>query len=296
MYPLENTFTISQAFEKFRQEYIVYRNQSAKTEEMSRLACRSLLQYVGDINIGDLTFDAIRRWKEDLEKTRSPNTVRGYVIKLRVVLKHLAQQGYRDILNPEVVGVPKRRQVVVEFLTPDEVSQYIASAVAPKMGYSRTHRVRNGAIIALLYASGIRVTELCNLDRTFLREGMDSFTVMGKGGKARLCFIDERAQHLVREYLATRKDNHPALFLGRHGGRINKGGVELMFRHNNKRCSMQVHPHMMRHSFATNMLRNNTNLLYVSKFLGHASVQTTEMYTHIVDEDLRAIYRKKHTT
>lgn len=286
---------VSEAFEKFRVEYIVYRNQSAKTEEMSRLACRSLLEYVGDIHISELNFDTIRRWKENLERTRSPNTVRGYIIKLRVVLKHLAQQGYRNVINHEAIGVPKRRQTVVEFLTPEEVTRYIAAAIKPKPGYYKVNRLRNAAIIALLYASGIRVTELCNLDRTFLRDGMDSFTVRGKGGKTRLCFLDDRAKFYLGEYLATRKDNKPALFINGTRRRITKGNIEMMFRHNNGRAKMDVHPHMLRHSFATDLLRNNTNLYYVSKFLGHASVQTTEMYLHIVDMDLRRIYRKKHT-
>lgn len=291
----DNSCTISEAFEKFRLEYIVYRNQSSKTEEMSRLACKSLMDYIGDIHIEELTFDVVRRWKENLEKTRSPNTVRGYIIKLRVVLKHLSQQGYTNVINHEAIGVPKRRQIVVEFLTPEEVTKYLDAAIRPKAAYCKINRLRNAAIIALLYASGIRVTELCNLDRTFLRDGMDSFTVRGKGGKTRLCFVDERAKFYINEYLATRKDSNPALFVNGTRRRITKGNVEMMFRYNNCRAKTDVHPHMLRHSFATNLLRNNTNLLYVSKFLGHSSVQTTEMYTHVVDMDLRRIYRKKHT-
>lgn len=286
---------ISEAFEKFRIDYIVYNNQSAKTEEMNRLACRSLLEFAGDIHIEDLTFDLVRRWKEHLTKTRSPNTVRGYIIKLRVVLKHLAQDGYKNIINHEVVGVPKRTNTVVEFLTPEQIQRFIDAAIKPCAGYSRINRVKNAAIISLLYASGIRVTELCHLDRSFIKDGLDTFTVMGKGNKARLCFIDERAKFYIREYLSMRKDNNPALFVSKEGKRVTRGVVELMFRNNSKRSGIDAHPHTMRHSYATDLLRNNTNLLYLKRFLGHSSVQTTEMYTHVVDEDLRAIYKQKHS-
>lgn len=92
-----------------------------------------------------------------------------------------------------------------------------------------------------------------------------------------------------------RSDNNPALFIGNLGRRITKDNIAVMFRVNSRRSGISAHPHTMRHSYATNLLKNNTNLLFVSKFLGHSSVQTTEMYTHCVDEDLRAIYNQKHT-
>lgn len=286
---------ISEAFERFRRDHIVYRNQSAKTEEMNRLACRSLLSYTGDIHIEDLTFDLVRKWKEHLEKTRSPNTVRGYVIKLRVVLKHLAQHGYKNIINAEAIGVPRRKSVVVNFLTPEEVSEFINAAIRPAAGYSKLNRMKNAAIISIFYASGLRVSELCNLNRDIIKADSDSFTVIGKGNKPRLCFLDERSIYYATQYINMRKDKNPALFVGYYGDRITKDSIAMMFRHNSKRSGITAHPHMMRHSFATNLLRNNTNLLYVSKFLGHSSVQTTEMYTHVVDEDLRSIYKEKHS-
>lgn len=290
-----NKLLISEAFEIFRVEYIVYLNQSPKTEEMHTCALNSLIKFAGDIPIADLTFDTVRKWKAHLSQDKSPNTVRGYLIKLRVVLKHLSRKGYKNIINHEMVGVPKKEQKIVEFLTESEVSQFIDAALVQLAGYAKINRYRNAAIISLLYASGLRVSELCALDRTMIRDGLDTFTVIGKGGKQRLCFIDERARKYVETYLSMRSDNNPALFIS-PDGRITKGVVQLMFRHNARRADMKhVTPHTMRHSYATNMLRNNTNLLYVSKFLGHSSVQTTEMYTHVVDEDLRAIYREKHT-
>lgn len=159
---------ISEAFEMYRLEKIVYSNQSEKTEEMNRCAMKALIEFTGDIPIVDLTFDTIRKWKEHLSVSRSQNTVRGYIIKLRVVLKHLLLRGCTGIVNPELVGVPKRKTVVVDFVTPEEVNRLI-DAVFDSYDYTNINRYRNRAIISLLYASGIRNDELCRLNRTSLQ-------------------------------------------------------------------------------------------------------------------------------
>lgn len=273
-------------------------NQSKKTEEMHVLACAWLIDLLGDIQISDLTFQDVRNWKEWMEKTKSINTVRGYIIKLRVVVAFISRRGYK-VLDPELIGVPKRKTMKVDFLTEDEVSRLIDASFEPRAGYSASARYRNRAIIALLYASGIRVSELCSLNISDMRiEG--SFTVIGKGDKSRPCFHDSRSAYYIKEYLRLyRGDNNTALFLSdQTSERISSGTVQMVFRIARRQGGFEqpIHPHTMRHSFATNLLRNNTNLLYVRDFLGHSSIQTTEMYTHIVNRDLEEIYAKKHTT
>lgn len=289
---------ISEAFEIYRLEVIVYLNQSSRTEEMSLGAMKSLIKFTGDIPMTDLTFDKIRKWKEHLERKLEQSTVRGYILKLRVVLKHLNRRGYKNIINHEMVGVPKRVDKIVDFLTPAEVNDFISTAFKPTAGYQKINRYKNRAIVSLLYASGIRVTELCNLNIISLRDD-NTFSIIGKGGRARLCFFDDRARKHIQAYLELRTDNHPALFLSeKTGDRMSKGVVELIFRNLTKKAgySRAITPHTMRHSYATDLLRNNTNLLYVRNFLGHKSIQTTEMYTHVVNEDLRQIYALKHST
>lgn len=294
---MSERLSISGAFELYRLEHIVYLNQSKKTEEMSYCAMNALLNFVGDIMIDELTFDKIRQWKSFLERNKGQNTVRGYIIKLRVVLRHLKIKGYQNVLNYEMVGVPKKLVKVVDFVSPEEVNRMITAAYAPTAGYNKINRYRNRAIISLLYASGIRVSELCGLDRASLKED-NTFTVMGKGNKARLCFFDSRTRDYVDSYLELRRDKSIALFLSELTQvRITPNVTQIMFINVTKKAGFtkQIHPHTMRHSFATNMLKNNTNLLYVKDFLGHTSVQTTEMYMHVVNEDLRSIYMAKHT-
>lgn len=292
-----SNITISEAFELYRVEFIVFRNQSARTEEMSIVAKKSLVNFAGDIPISELSFEVVRKWKDHLSKSMAQNTVRGYIIKLRVVLTHLRARGFEGVLDPAVIGVPKRGDIVVTFITPEEVQQLIDCVFQPRPGYSAVKRYRNRAIVSLLYASGIRVGELINLDRLSIQfDG--TFTVMGKGGKARLCFADQRSLEHIKEYLAMRKDSSPALFVSDiDKERLSKSTIQLIFRNARLKGGFEkpVHPHTLRHSFATNLLKNNTNLMYVRDFLGHASIQTTQMYTHVVNEDLRQVYREKHS-
>lgn len=288
--------TISEAFELYKREAILFKNQSPKTAEMSDLACKSILSCIEDVPISELTFEMVVVWKEKLLYGRSQNTARGYLIKLRSVLKHLSLRGC-SVLNYELISLPKRTATAIDYLTEQEVTDLIACVFKPQSGYNTLNRYRNRAMITLLYASGIRVSELCSLDRLSIRDD-HTFTIFGKGGKARLCFVDERAFTAINEYLAMRTDRNKALFISNQNGkRITKSVVQLMFRCATDKMGYPkpIHPHMLRHSFATNLLENNTNLYYVSKFLGHSSVQTTEMYLHYKDPDLKKLYTEKHT-
>ena len=273
---------LSEAFEQYRLDVIVYGNQSVKTEENHRIVQKNLLAYFGEIDICILTFPMIRNWKLALDKGRSSDTVRNYIIKLRVVLAYLKKQGI-DCIDPELVAVPKRHDKVPVFITKEQVALLIDS----------TCKTRNKAIISLLYSSGVRVSELCRLDVGDIKDGR--FTILGKGGKARLCFVDERTQGYLKQYLRSREDNDSALFMS-GWGRITVGNVQEIFKYARKRADLpDVHPHTMRHSFATNLLQGNMNVRHVQALLGHKSLDTTMMYMHVTDPDLEKAYSAHHT-
>lgn len=275
--------TLSEACEAYRRDVIIFQNQSKKTEENHCVAAKSLLDHVGDIDISDLQFEHVRKWKESLDKTRSSATVRNYIIKLRVILAHTLKLGL-NCLDPDLIAVPKRPEKVPTFLSSGQVSQLINS----------TRKIKNKAIVSLLYGSGIRISELCALDRDSIRED-GTFTVVGKGGKPRLCFTDERTRTLLQLYIETRADHNQALFLTDHGKRITPGTIQETFKSVRKSAGIECSPHTLRHSFATNLLKNNANMRYVQVMLGHQSLQTTQMYTHVVDLDLQEVYRTHHT-
>jgi site-specific recombinase XerD len=273
---------LSEAFEAYR-EIILYKNQSPKTEESHLVCLRALIGYFGDIEIESLDATMVRGWKLWLDKGRSPATVRTYIIKLRVVLDHLHTEGYA-VLDIKRIPVPKRSDTVPSYLTKEDVALLIDS----------TSCIRSKAIISLLYSSGVRVSELCSLNRDSIYDG--TFTIIGKGGRARLCFVDERSCKLIKVYVKTRDDNDNALFISRLSHkRITPGNVQEIFKHLKKKTGIEAHPHTMRHSFCTNLLKSNCNLFYVQRMMGHQSLQTTEAYLHVVDTDLQKIYTEHHT-
>lgn len=273
---------VSFAFDSYCRDVIVFGNQSRKTEENHNIVKKNLVTFTNDIEIEDLTFSTVRDWKIALDKHRSPETVRNYIIKLRVVLAYLQKQGY-DVLDPDTIPVPKRTDKVPDFVTKEDVARLIEC----------TGKIRNKAIISLLYASGIRVSELCSLDIDSIRD--NRFTIVGKGGKARLCFIDARTASLLKKYVRTRKDNHSALFVS-NKGRITPGTVQEIFKYARKKTGLpNVHPHTMRHSFATNLLQGGIHIYSLSRLMGHASISTTQTYLHVTDIDLEKAYSRHHT-
>jgi site-specific recombinase XerD len=277
-----NEVLLSEAFEAYR-EIIVYKNQSPKTEESHLVCQKALIKYFGDIQIELLTPEMVRKWKLELDKGRQPTTVRSYIIKLRVVLDYLRKEGY-DVIDTDRIPVPKRPETVPAFISKEQVAFLIDS----------TSSLRSKTIISLLYSSGVRVSELCSLNRDSIHDG--TFTIIGKGGKARLCFVDQRTQEFITLYLETREDNERALFISRLSKkRITPGNVQEIFKHLKKKTGIEAHPHTMRHSFCTNLLQSNTNLYYVQRLMGHQSLQTTQQYLHVVDLDLQKIYTEHHT-
>lgn len=274
---------LREAFDVYKRDVIVFSNQSKKTEENHDIAVKNLIAFTGNVELVDLTFDKVREWKQHLDNGRSAETVRNYIIKLRVVLAYLKHQGYQ-CLDPDAIPVPRRTDKVPSFLSSDDVTKLI----------SGTNKVRNKAIISLLYASGVRVSELCSLNRDSIREG--AFPLVGKGGKARLCFVDERTLGYLETYLASRTDSHPHLFGGKYAAhRITPGNVQEIFRIARRKSGVNAHPHTMRHSFATNLMTNGMHIYTLSRLMGHASLDTTKMYLHVTDPQLQEEYGKHHT-
>lgn len=277
---------LTEAFANYALDVIAFRNQSRKTEEAHNVALKSLLEFTGDIPIEQLTFDVVREWKLSMEKRElGSETVRGYLIKLRVVLNYLRFKGI-ECLDPSNIPLPKRTSKLPEFLSPLEVSRLIDA----------TGKTRNKAIISMLYSTGLRVNELCQLDRSHVKN--DFFTVVGKGGSKQLCFIDERTRGFLKAYLRSRQDNSPALFLSPQKClRMTPGNVQEIFKVARVKAGFDwpVHPHSMRHSFATNLMVNGAPIYSVSKLLGHKRLDTTAQYLHLYDAHLEEIHKKYHS-
>ena len=264
---------------------MVLKSRSRSTIEHHEYKKISIVEFLQDKDIEDITSSDISAWYKFLSRNRSQNTVRNYISTIREVLDYMNLRG-SNCLKKALIPAPKRLDHVPEFLTPEEVSNMIENASS----------LRNKCVISLLYSSGIRLSELINLNRGQIID--KRFTVIGKGSKARLCFIDERTEELLAEYLKTRKDNCEALIISvRYKQRMTATNIQLLIKNSarNAGISKKVTPHTLRHSFATNLLVNNVDIRYIGKMLGHASIQTTMQYTHVVDNDLEARYRAGHS-
>lgn len=276
---------ISDAFDSYKKNYMAVRHQSIRILETHEVCKRQLVQFLGDKDMAEITIDDVAKWEKWLNKSRCLNTVRNYITRLRVVADYMALLGLPSI-KAALIPIPRREATVPAFLTPSEVEAMIACS----------YSLRNAFTISLLYSSGIRLSELIQLNRGQIVDRQ--FTVIGKGNKPRLCFIDERTEHLMEHYLRTREDRADALIISaQNKARMTPTNVQLLIRNSAMRAGItkKVTPHTLRHSFATNFLRNNGNMRYLSTMLGHASLDTTMMYAHVVDNDLKDQYKKYHT-
>ena len=284
---------LSEAFDRYG-KYIVIKGQSIRTVEHNQYVKKRIINEVGDIRLSKLTLDDIYKWKRSmLMRTlpngkvikRAPNSLRCDILRIRAMLKYMKLIG-EPCIDYEIIPIPKREDVQRTFLSEQEVAQMVNSA----------YSIRNKFIISLLYSSGIRLSELLSLDRDSIKNR--SFTVVGKGGKLRLCFIDSRTDILMREYLASRHDTCSALIVSNlYKQRMTASNVQLLVRNTAIRAGIErpITPHVFRHSFATNFIKNNGGIKPLSELLGHASLDTTSIYTHIVNNELSKQYEQFHS-
>lgn len=282
--------------------------RSAKTAENYKLYLERFVVFTDDIKVATITTEIIRkyrlwlnRFKNDNDEELSTITQSYHLIALRGFLRYLSE---RDIpsLAPDKVKLPKVSRKQVTFLHYDEVRSLIESIdTGPEEG------LRDRAIIELLFSSGLRVSELVNLDRGHINLKRREFMVRGKGQKDRPVFVSESAAEHVQHYIDTRLDNLPPLFLSysrnnianRTGDyrRLGPRSVQRMISKYAKLAGITKHvsPHTMRHSFATDLLMNGADIRSVQSMLGHSSISTTQVYTHVTDEHLREIHEKFHS-
>lgn len=285
---------ISEAFVTYRADYIVMHNQSPKTEEGYINAGKLLVKFFGNIDITTLDFDKVRNWHTYLSSYQRPDTVRNNIVYLRNVLKYLRRLAM-PVLDYELIPVQRKEKRLLKYLTEDEYDRFVNEAGRPVRGYSKLNRLRNVALIETLYATGLRNNELCALNINSIRDRQ--FTVVGKSKDPRIGFTDQRATNAIEIYLATRTDNNPALFISpQTGKRITDDTLRKIFQNICARSLefKNVTPRTIRHSYATKLLKKRVDLRYISDLMGHQSLDTTKVYTHYENPQLREVYDNAH--
>lgn len=280
---------ISEAFESYRKMEVIAAGLSSKTKESYVYAEKLAVGYFEDVDFDSIKAEDVTEFYEHLLGWQTPDTARGNIVCLRAVARYMKRR-FKSKLDPEDIKVPKREKRSINFLTEPEALEFIEVVAEKRRGYAEINRLRNIAIMETLYASGIRVGELCKLNRNSIKQRQ--FTVVGKSKEPRLCFINSRAETAITDYLKLRYDNERALFISNQNGkRITPGNVRRVFQNVCDRSDFEnVHPHTLRHSFATKLLEHHVDLRYIADLMGHQSLDTTKVYTHYANPRLKKIY------
>jgi len=291
-------------------EYIeIEKGRSLKTVENYDRYLARFLNYIKTDDPKNINDDKVREFRLWLNRqttgkdkaniaTLSKKTQNYYLIAVRAFLKYLARQDVKS-MSPDRIELAKVGERSLDLITTEELRRLLDSPKGTSL-----KDLRDKAILELLFSTGLRVSELCSLTSD-IDLSSEELSIRGKGGKVRVVFLSEEAKKHVRNYLSKRKDMSDALFVQvvkdekkskRELTPLVKRSVERIVREHATKAgiSKKVTPHVIRHVFATDLLGNGADLRSVQALLGHSSIITTQIYTHVTDKHLRDIHKKYH--
>ena len=271
--------------------------RSPRTVDAYRRDLAALRAFL-DKNVADVTSGELESWVASMRaEGLAASTIARRVSAVRAFFRHLVLIGTRDENPAASVQLPRRARTLPRALSPAETERLIDAAVR-----STPRGLRDRALVELLYGAGLRVSEAVGLEKNGVALEDRVVRVLGKGGKERLVPLGRPAAEAVRRYLALGRPHldrryRPELFLNARGGALTRAGAFLILRKLADRAGLEpgrVHPHLLRHSFATHLLEGGADLRSVQEMLGHADLGTTERYTHVSDRRRREVYFQSH--
>ena len=235
-------------------------------------------------------------------QTISKNTQTYHIVAIRSFLRYLNVKRDIPVLNPDKIDLPKSSPRMVSFLNNEQLTRLLNSPqVSNEIG------LRDRTILETLFSTGLRVSELVKLNRDQVNLERKEFGVRGKGNKIRVVFLSDTAADWINRYLKARKDSYIPLFI-RYGGpktgdkagekmRLTARSVERIAKKYSRMAGLPIdaHPHTLRHSFATDLLIAGADLRSVQEILGHESIRTTQVYTHVTNKHLKEVFEKYHS-
>ncbi len=294
-------------------EYIeIERGRSALTVRNYDHYLSRFFEWLESDRIASITTEKIRQYRLWLNRlptesatndtgTLKKRTQNYHLIALRAFLKYLRRQNI-PCIDPETIELAKVGERMIDIASQDEIERMLS---APDT--STTIGLRDKCILELLFATGLRVSELCNLSRNDIDLTADGFSVRGKGEKVRIVYLTDLARTTLHTYLGQRTDSDDALFIqyGKASGvraernqdlRLTPRTIERIVKHYATKAGItsRVTPHTLRHAFATSLLHNGADIRSVQSLLGHTSITTTQIYTHVTDNQLHDVHKKFH--
>lgn len=285
----------------------IEKNRSAKTLENYGRYLDRFFRFAKVSSPSGITEDLIRQYRLHLNrlKDRDGNNLKKvtqnyHIIALRNFLKYLAKRDIKSV-PAEKVELGKQEDREVTFLEADELDRLLN---APEG--SGLDTLRDRALLTTLFSTGMRVSELCSLDRDKIDINRGEISVRGKGSKIRVVFLSDNAKEVLNQYLNKRPDADEALFIRIPRSknfykdsnlRLTPRSIQRIVEKHAIKAGIvgkNVSPHSLRHTMATDLLRNGADIRSVQALLGHSSVTTTQIYTHVTDKQLREVHQKFH--
>lgn len=241
----------------------------------------------------------LNRLTDENNEPLKKNTQNYHLIAIRGFLKYLAKNDIAS-LGPEKIDLAKQEPRQVTFLEGIELKNILEAPL--NTNDDELMRWRDKAILELFFSTGLRVSELAKLKIDDINLNKEEFTVRGKGKKVRIVFLSDDARSALKKYLGNRQDVNPYLFINLDRARktvdkpITSRSIERLVVKYAKLAGIMksVTPHTLRHSYATDLLLNGADIRSVQAMLGHSSITTTQVYTHITDKQLREVHKKFH--
>ncbi len=293
----------------------IEKNRSIRTRDNYHFYLERFIGWAKDPAPAGVTNDSVREYRLWLNRlndakgeTLKKNTQNYHLIALRSFLKYLARRDVKT-LSPEKIELGRMPERQVEFLASGELERLLEAPLKDPRGQASAKpsvvMLRDKAMLELLFSTGLRVSELAGLSREQVNLNRDEFTVRGKGKKLRVVFLSNQGKYWLKQYLARRGDVSPALFVahdraqkGREDGLagLTPRSVQRVVERYARLAGItkRITPHTMRHTFATDLLMNGADIRSVQALLGHSSITTTQVYTHITNQHLREIHEAFH--
>ena len=281
-------------------EYLVFvsqvKNLSENTTKSYERDLKKLYLFLEKLNVtnySEIKEEICSAWIGDLySQNNKPKSIQRHLSSAKGFFRFLKKNNLIGSSPFELVTAPKSSNTLPDVLSPEDVEQLL------NFKPSNTIEIRDMAIVELMYSSGLRVSETVNINISDFEENMSFLRVIGKGSKTRLVPMGRFAINAIRNWLNEREkisNNTDALFLNSKGSRLSVRSIQLRLKKMAiKQGLPPVHPHMLRHSFATHMLESSGDLRTIQELLGHSSLSTTQIYTKLDYQHLAKIYDKSH--
>ena len=318
----------SQSLREFLEYLEIEKDRSPKTVQNYQFYINRFIEWCDDKDVTKVTHDDVRKYRlwlnrlvdvhgEPLKK----NTQNYHLIALRSMLKYLAKRDIKT-LAAEKIELMKMPDREVSFLDASDLNRILEAPMdvlkrginVKKPSLAQLIALRDKAILELLFSTGMRVSEAAGLKKDDVNLERDEFSVRGKGRKTRVVFLSEQARYWLKTYFKFRGDLNPHMFVShdkRTGKKVNVGGdgsikeamppltprsIQRIVQKYARMAGItkQVTPHTLRHSYATDLLQNGADIRSVQSMLGHSSITTTQIYTHVTDRELQNIHKKFH--